>query len=1669
MPSLGGITEIIGIRAEIIGIRQYLADGRQIESVNERIAQSTKKLESVNASLAASETAKRAATLKANQDFLAASNARQKVLRIEQQLAAATKAASGGTGLVGANGLPISGAAATQAAADVTRLQKELKQAKTEFDSLASAAVAAGRVEKTATTSFLSLSAQRNAALRQEAKLEGELAAARSSRFKAATTVAAITGTAIVGGIAAGAISSAAKYQQELSKINVLTSATDAETQQLGQSFLKLSGEIPVSASDLAASAYKLLSSGIKDTGEALNITTGAAKAAVAGQADIKDIISATVSVLNGYPKGAITAAQVNDLLFAGVKEGSAEFNDFAGAIGKVIPIAAAMNVPFDQLVAAMAVLTNGGLNAEEAMTGLRAILNDLAKDENSKQAQEALKGFGLTVSDVRKKIRDEGLPQAMGELITLFNGNLAAIEPLIPNIRGMVAAFSAFQDNGKTTIGVLQSIDNAGGIVDQSFAKTKDNVANLAQIFKNQLNVAFIEIGNAVLPSVTEALKDLNKWISDNKEDIAKFVAEGLQGIINVGKDVAQGIGIIAGALDDLDGKLKSIVGQSDLTKVALAGIGAALVWALPGGPIIVGLITITTLLAELTKPGGFSDRAADKINDALGLGSKGKDTLSPDLIRQHSGSGSIESGVRDIFKNTPESFKNDIINNTLKTLEKQGIDTSKGVEELDKAIKKTDDTTKPLSNITLPKLNNSVEGVDQNAKKAAEDLKKLAEEFQKSSEAAGQVESLTEKLKLFGEITPEIAKGFGLDAVQAGNVQGVDAVARATERATNRAFEFTKALATVAEAFQQAGSDAVRAVNEMVQGIASAALSASQSALSDLLSQPTREQANLGVNLAFQNQRTTNLEFRNQPAINALKEQLRNIDRQMASLNRQNAAANRAAERAKRDQERANREQQRQQQAAVDAAERQIDAIKFANLQAQIAAERQLDAIQKLIDANNKAASDLQEAFLKNNNDLQQQINTAIGKGDSATALQLVEQQRTATKQYRDQSKALQKNNQELTLQQKAAQEAEKERQRQVQLQEAQLEQQKKQIESQKKLNDNTDDLSQSIDDNKEAQDAQTQALQDQKDKIQEQIDALQDPIDKSKQQADGIQRAIDLYKSQADVLKAQAVQADHTLKTQEQQWQSAKKLITQIDIESGAVKKYSDLLKIDTIPTINDANEKFKLLQGVLKTITDPNFRQSLIAKNFDPAGELKKIFATAAGDMVKAVQDAAKKPPTPGQLGKETQNVTGQNEAFQHNQTEPNVGGITDEVLRKAGLLKDIISSIKPPNVGDAGLKVIDDSTTAAENLGTTLDNQVNPPDVGDAGLLSIQTSTTAAENLGNTLALQVQPPDIGDAGNQTLINATSSAQTLGFVIGNEIRKPDIGDAGRQTILDATQAARGLGTILNSVGQQIKALGDKIASVIKQSSSINLNTVSKNLPKFMAQGGVFTQATLGIVGEAGPEVVLPLSDVNRIAQVLKQASAVAPGTAVGTTSSGVLSSYQINASVFGNVASGYDSINTGIMGATGSGPGSGGSSSPVGLPYGDPRRVTFGLANAEEAAQIAYQLAFGKHWMPGDKVGLSTTAGNGTGINASFSSVAASNPAPIVAQLSPQLTAQLATAAKSTAVFAPNINVTGETLDTMEATALKAVRDAFSQARNVSSRSGGLITQGLGPNH
>lgn len=747
-----------------------------------------------------------------------------------------------------------------------------------------------------------------------------------SNRF----AVALRFGAAAIGAFTLGAIiSEASQFETALAKIDVLTNATAHGVTFLRDELLEMARTIPRSPDELGAAAYQVLSSGFDDVNEAAGITEKAAKAAALGLGTTEQVARVVTSVMNAYGHENINAAEATDILVAAIREGSAEAPDFVQNIGRLLGQAPALGVEFDQLAAAVAGLTNVGLPANQAVTALLGILNQLI--DPAAGARDILKEYGTSIEEIRENIDTKGLLPALQEMLTLFGDNQQVLAELFPEVRGLTGALLLLRDEGSANIEILNGIRNAGGITEEGFARMSETFGFQAALLKNQLNVALIELGTAVLPTLTRNLQNIIGWLERNREGISSFAQAAVNAAVEIGKNFAAGLAVIQHSLSWIPSNEAKIV-------AAVLAIGAAFVIAL--GPASAAVAALVATIALL----GAVDRAVDKVKDKLGVGSSGAKS-----------SQDINSGFNDLVEQSAASGK--------------AIGTGDTREALGRGAKSF--TEAAIGRITADLNANAQKLREANTaeaqKKAAEEGEKLRIQLDEVTRAysdqeiaAGGASKVTDALS-DGIIDFSEATELGLSAVAAGALEA----GKIQDEAKEKAFNFTKTLSLVANAFQR-GADVAQRV---VLNIAKTGFGATQAAASALFSRPTREIARLELALA-------KLRLTNSSLINSLDRQIADLQGSLSALDA------RDAQESFRDQQADISEQIRELEEQLRTAQKderkgiqdQIDDLRdqSSDIVREAGRSAQRDAIQKEIDARQAQIDKLNEQ----ENSIQRQI---------------------------------------------------------------------------------------------------------------------------------------------------------------------------------------------------------------------------------------------------------------------------------------------------------------------------------------------------------------------------------------------------------------------------------------------------------------------------------------------------------------------------------------------------------------------------------------------------------------------------------------------------------------------------------------------------------------------
>lgn len=344
-----------------------------------------------------------------------------------------------------------------------------------------------------------------------------------------ATAGVVVAGAAAV--IADKSIKAATDFQSAMTKISTQAGGTAKDVKVLSDQVLNLAKHTQQGPQALADSLYHLKSVGL-DNAKAMAALKQASDLAAVGGANLEDVTNAIAGAWRSGIKGAqsfgAAAATVNAIIGAG----NMRMEDFVAAIGTgILPSAKTFGLSLKQVGAALALMTDEGIPAEDAATRLRMTFALMGAPSHA--ATEALSDIGLKSTTLNNAMRGPG--GLIGALTILKQHLHDSGESAAEQAQTIVHAFGG----GRSSSAIMTLLNNLDVLrkkqeqVNATTSKFGPAVARQSQTaqaqfdrLKSSLDVLEIHLGTGLLPMVTKfvhfldatALPDLvklGKWIS--------------------------------------------------------------------------------------------------------------------------------------------------------------------------------------------------------------------------------------------------------------------------------------------------------------------------------------------------------------------------------------------------------------------------------------------------------------------------------------------------------------------------------------------------------------------------------------------------------------------------------------------------------------------------------------------------------------------------------------------------------------------------------------------------------------------------------------------------------------------------------------------------------------------------------------------------------------------------------------------------------------------------------------------------------------------------------------------------------------------------------------------------------------------------------------------------
>lgn len=303
-------------------------------------------------------------------------------------------------------------------------------------------------------------------------------------------------------------------------------------------------GELETQALDAAAAMgvlpeemipalYQALSAGIPPDNVFEFLETANA-AAIGGVTDLETAVDAISSVVNAYGEELVNATEASDLMFTASALGKTTFEELGASLFQVVPTAASLGVKFEDISAALAVMTAQGVPTSVATTQLRQAMIELSKE-------------GTIAADTFERVAGQSFGQFIAE-----GGNLqealalmadeaqrtgVPVSNLFSSVEAGSAALTLTGDNARAFADAITKMETSAGATESAAGKFNDTIERTEDIIAAQTSELKILIAQGLEPAkrawldlkqiLTEAALEAAKEAKSRRERVAAMAEE--------------------------------------------------------------------------------------------------------------------------------------------------------------------------------------------------------------------------------------------------------------------------------------------------------------------------------------------------------------------------------------------------------------------------------------------------------------------------------------------------------------------------------------------------------------------------------------------------------------------------------------------------------------------------------------------------------------------------------------------------------------------------------------------------------------------------------------------------------------------------------------------------------------------------------------------------------------------------------------------------------------------------------------------------------------------------------------------------------------------------------------------------------------------------------------
>lgn len=453
-------------------------------------------------------------------------------------------------------------------------------------------------------------------------------------------------------------------YESVVTKITSLTDVSKEAWSSLESQVKEIAETTGKSLKEVTEGFYFIASSGFQGAA-ALDILDKSAKAAASGLGSSADVSQLLTSVLQAYGEENISASKATDILIRSVKDGKAEASDMATNLGRILPVAAQMNVSFDQVSAAVAGLTLIGMDVPEAVTAIRGVLSEMLN--MSEQGKQALLDMGTSYDELYNVLTTQGLLPFLQQIDTLVaQFGEQSIAKVFNNVRSLTGVLGLVGKNSEQVAAIFNDIAAANGDLDAAFKNTQQTLEYKWNVAVESATGVLVELGTGIKGALVPVLNLLTNVMKGVSSFFSKLSDSTKTTIVVVGGIVAAlGPALLIGS--QLLKMIKGIIPLLTVLKTGFVNLQASIVAGTTG---LKGFNLAFKMLGNLAKTNPF------------GLIATGLALLVPLLIKAFKGTKDLNEEISLTEK--LQSDLNEEISQAAAGLEQEKVEINAAVKSI-------------------------------------------------------------------------------------------------------------------------------------------------------------------------------------------------------------------------------------------------------------------------------------------------------------------------------------------------------------------------------------------------------------------------------------------------------------------------------------------------------------------------------------------------------------------------------------------------------------------------------------------------------------------------------------------------------------------------------------------------------------------------------------------------------------------------------------------------------------------------------------------------------------------------------------------------------------------------------------------------------------------------